>query len=895
MTAKRHPTGAVTFLFTDIEGSTARWESHREAMQAALRSHDAILQQRILANNGYVFKTIGDAFCAAFSDPHDAVRAAAEAQRRIAEQDWSAIGGLRVRMALHVGETDERDGDYFGPPVNRVARLLSAAHGGQVLLSGAVSDAVGSQLSDGVSLRALGVLPLRDLKEPERVHLLITPGLSPVDKPLRALQTPPNNLPRQTSAFVGRIDDAMRVAEMLRHGGLITIVAAGGVGKTRLALEVAASLLNESTDGAWFVDLAPISEPSLVAGTILSALDAPQSDGVPAVEQLVAYLRTRSLLLILDNCEHVVAEVAIIVSAILARCPEIAVLTTSREALNITAEHAYHLATLDELSAVELFADRARIANPHFVLDDASRAAVEKICRRLDGIALGIELAAARVKSIPVTSIAERLELRMLSGGGRDRNARQQTMNALVGWSYDLLTADEKAFFRGLAVFVGGMTLETVAVVCADETVDEWAILDLLTSLVEKSLLVAEPPEAPTRYRMLEPIREYAREQLTISGEAHTASWRHARGFAVIADRRYAEWDTTPGVDWLERQERDLDNFRSAMHWSLGEGQEPEVGARIAGSVGPVFLRTSLLAEGIRWGRLALSVAADLSAVAKARLSYALSMLSNNTASHRAALEYAEAAAELYRSTSDSRGLVRALSQTAQQLANNDQLGRAARTAKEALALARGLDDSAILASALARCANSTSPEEFNLARELYRESVALYRSIERNVDAARVLDWWAGAESVHGMLPEAARIIDEALPLSSGEVEMWTISTAAAVYWMLGNRDRAVPLIRRSLSLAGETLHPILLPFAVSYAALIAGDMDLAEATRLVAYADIRQRAIGFARSQREQEAFDDLNCKIETALPPEEVNRAKFEGTHWSDEQAYARATRF
>jgi predicted ATPase/class 3 adenylate cyclase len=781
MTAKRHPTGTVSFLFTDIEGSTARWESHREAMQAALRSHDAILQSSIAANRGYVFKTIGDAFCAAFVDPLDAVRAAVEAQRRIAQEDWSAIGGLRVRMAIHAGETDERGGDYFGPPVNRVARLLAAGHGGQVLISGAVSDAIAARLSDGVSMRLLGVLPLRDLKEPERVHLLLSPGLSPVDKPLRALQTPPNNLPRQTSAFVGRADDAMRVAEMLRHGSLVTIVGAGGIGKTRLALEVAAHLLNESADGAWFVDLAPIAEAALVAGTILSTLDAPQAAGTSALEQLVAHLRTRGLLLILDNCEHLVGEVASIVHTVLTRCPETAVLATSREALGVSGEREYHLATLDESSAVQLFADRARAANPHFMLDDGNRAAVEKICRKLDGIALGVELAAARVKSMPVASIAERLELRMLTGGGRDRSARQQTMNALVGWSYDLLPNDEKAFFRRLAVFTGGMTLESVTAVCAGEQLDEWAVLDLLTSLVEKSLLVPEPPEAPIRYRMLEPIREYARERLAENEEIDEAFARHARGFAEIGDRAYAEWDTTPGADWLERQEREIGNVRAALRWAIEEKHDLENGSRLAGAAGPVFLRLSLLREGIAWGESALIRSKRPSSVA-ARLHYVLSMLHNNEVSFNAALGHAENAVELYREAGDSRGLVRALSQVAQQMANAARYREAEAAADEALHLARSLDDSALLASVLARCANSAESREIETARSWYRESVMLFRSLGRDSDAARVLEWWAGTEAVDGQLNEAARIIDEALPLAIGGLEVWTLTTAITI-----------------------------------------------------------------------------------------------------------------
>ncbi|HXO17061.1 MAG TPA: adenylate/guanylate cyclase domain-containing protein, partial [Candidatus Dormibacteraeota bacterium] len=323
MTARNRPTGTVVFLFSDIEGSTRRWERYGDAMREALRRHDEILRAQIEARRGYIFKTIGDAFCAAFWTVGEALEAAVEAQRGIGREDFGAIDGLSVRMAMHAGETDERDGDYFGPALNRTARLLSAGHGGQILLSRVAADLALQALPDGVTLRHLGTLPLRDLDEPESVYQPIAADLRSEFKALRALENPPNNLPRQSTSFVGRRDDLARVEALLEGGALVTIVGAGGIGKTRLALEVAASHLADERDGAWFVDLSSIATDASISEAMLSALGAPHSPDLAPLDALLAHLEKRELLLMLDNSEHVIAGVAAVAATIVARCPHV--------------------------------------------------------------------------------------------------------------------------------------------------------------------------------------------------------------------------------------------------------------------------------------------------------------------------------------------------------------------------------------------------------------------------------------------------------------------------------------------------------------------------------------------------------------------------------------------
>ena len=510
-------------------------------MRDAVRRHDEILRSEIERRRGYVFKTIGDAFCAAFWSVGEALEAAVDSQRRLGRENFADVDELRVRMAIAAGEADERSGDYFGMAVNRVARLVSAGHGGQILVSGDAADLITGGLPAGITLRQLGTIALRDLKAPERVFQAIGAELRTEFKALRTLETPPNNLPLQTTSFVGRQQDVLRIQRLLETESLVTIVGAGGMGKTRLAFEVAAAALNDGKDGTWFVDLASISDEALVISVLLSVLGVDQAKGVAPLEVLLKFLEERELLLVLDNCEHLIGEVARVAAAIISRCRYVTLLTTSREPLNIGGENVYHISGLDLDLAVRLFNERAGAASRAFAAQ-TKRTFVEDICRRLDGIALAIELAAARVRTIPIEKLSEHLELRVLSGG-RDRQPRQQTMRALIDWSYNLLTPEEQDFMRRCAPCMGGFTLESAIALCGT---DDVGTIDLVSSLVDKSLFVMDAREADGRYRLLEPIRQFAREKLEEIGETQGASQRHAQVYAAIARDGYEEWDTSP-------------------------------------------------------------------------------------------------------------------------------------------------------------------------------------------------------------------------------------------------------------------------------------------------------------------------------------------------------------
>ncbi len=479
------PTGTVTFLFTDIEGSSARWEKHEAAMSPALARHDALLRESFAAHGGHAFKTVGDAFCAVFATAPDAVAAALLAQQKLVAEPWdAALGGVRVRMAVHTGAAEMREADYFGPPLNRVARLLSIGHGGQALLSQPTFELVRDHLPAGADLRDLDLHRLKDLQRPEHVYQLLHPAL-PADFPkLKSLDPLTNNLPIQATSFVGREKEIKEVKALLAKTRLLTLTGSGGAGKTRLSLQVAADLVEGEGDGVWLAEFAPLSDPGLVPQTVAQALGVREEPGRPITQTLVDFLKPKSLLLVLDNCEHVLDAAAQLCDAILRACPNVRIIASSREGLNIAGETTYRIpsltvpdlrqtATPESLSqyeAVRLFIERAQAAQPAFSVTNANAPAVAQICHRLDGIPYAIELAAAKVRALSAEQISARLDdrFRLLTGGSRTALPRQQTLRAMIDWSYDLLSPEEQTLLRRLSVFAGGWTLEAAEAVCAD-------------------------------------------------------------------------------------------------------------------------------------------------------------------------------------------------------------------------------------------------------------------------------------------------------------------------------------------------------------------------------------------------------------------------------------------
>lgn len=583
-----YPTGTVTFLFTDIEGSTKLAQQYSEAMPALLARHHEILQQCIDKHHGYVFQIVGDAFCAAFASAVDAVNAAIEAQKYLHTEVWSPAP-IRVRMGIHTGTAQlNEENQYSGyATLASCQRIMSAGHGGQVLLSTVTRELVQDTLPVGTELVDLGEKRLKDLMRPEHLYQLNLAGLPAVFPPLKTLDLYSNNLPVQLTSFIGRETEIAEVKQELVLHRLVTLTGSGGTGKTRLSLQVAADMLEKFDHGVWFVELAPLTDPDLISKAILSAIGIREQPGKLPLELLQDYLYEKKSLLILDNCEHLISASAQVVNVLLNAAPGLKVLASSREALGVKGEVSYHvpslklpdpkhplvLEQLSQYEAVRLFIDRALLIVPHFAVDKDNAPFIAQICYRLDGIPLAIELAAARVRMLSVEQISKRLDdrFRLLTGGARTALPRQQTLRALIDWSYSLLTENERLLLGRLAVFAGGWTLEAAEEVCAGDGIDTYDILDLLTQLVNKSLVVVveHSLSGETRYRMLETIRQYAREKLLDGKSGESIRDQHLAYFVKLVQQAEPELYRSNQLFWLNKLEDEIDNIRIAMEWAL--------------------------------------------------------------------------------------------------------------------------------------------------------------------------------------------------------------------------------------------------------------------------------------------------------------------------------------
>jgi predicted ATPase/class 3 adenylate cyclase len=609
------PSGTVTFLFTDIEGSTRLSQEVPDAMPALLKRHDDILFQAIQSHRGHVLRNIGDGFCAAFSSASDAVEAVLEAQRLLQHEPW-VPAPIRVRMGLHTG-TAELNGEqeYSGYTTLALCqRVMSAGHGGQILLSSATRELVRDQLSEGSELLDLGERRLKDMLRPEHLYQLIAPGLSTTFPPLKTLDSFPNNLPAQLTSFIGREKEITDVKRELSVHRLVTLTGSGGTGKTRLSLQVATELLDHFPQGIWFVELAPLSDPELIPQTILSTIGLNEQAGKPAMELLKDYLRDKRSLVVLDNCEHLIDASAKVAQTLLNAAPELKILASSREALGVRGELSYpvpslsspdikNLPVMEKLSqyeAVRLFIDRASLVSPNFVVDKDNAPFIAQICYRLDGIPLAIELAAARVKMLSVEQISNRLDdrFRLLTGGARTALPRQQTLRALIDWSYDILSDDERRLLCRLSVFAGGWSIEAAEDVCAGDGIDSYDVLELLTQLVNKSLVVVtEKPQTnlkplsskgDLRYRLLETIRQYGRERLMEAGEGQTIHDRHFDYYLKMAKQLVHEFFGPKELVWMVWLDEEWDNLRTAAEWSLES--RPQAGLELVNCLGYLSL-----------------------------------------------------------------------------------------------------------------------------------------------------------------------------------------------------------------------------------------------------------------------------------------------------------------
>jgi predicted ATPase/class 3 adenylate cyclase/Tfp pilus assembly protein PilF len=948
-----YPSGTVAFLFTDIEGSTALWERDRPAMASAVNRHLTLMRGAIEAHHGVLFKTIGDAVQAAFPTAPDAVAAALDAQVGLGNEPWDATGPLRVRMGIHLGAATPRDGDYLAPALNRLSRLLSAGYGGQVLLTQAAAALAHHALPAGAALRDLGEHRLRDLHRHERVFQLLHSGLPDAFPPLKTLDIQRHNLPSQATPFLGRAQDVGRIRELVHDPEvrLVTLTGPGGVGKTRLAQHVAGELVEGFPDGVWFIDLAPLTDPTLVAQTIAGTLGVREAGERPLLEALAEHVSSRRLLLVLDNFEHVMAA-ATVVADLIRNAPSVKALVTSRAPLRLQGEREAPILPLalparedgeppdfDEImrsDAVQLFVARAQAARPDFTLTPEIASAVVEICERLDGLPLAIELAAARVRVLTPEALLARLDdrLRMLTGGPRDAPARQQALRQTIAWSYDLLAPTEQALFRRFAVFAGNASLPATEAVIAQS--GELDAFDGLATLVEQSLVQqSDDVSGEPRFGMLQSIRAFGLEQLTALGEESDVRDAHARYFAAdVQEAEPAMFGPEQGA-WFDRFETEHDDLRSALRWLL-DRREVETALEFAGALWIFWLTRGYPSEGSRWLSEALSVGSSSDpaahtlalvgagmlaetqgdygratalldeALALARASgieraaaralSALSVVSENQGDYPLATARLEEALALYRALDDRPGIALALLGLGALAAYPGDTARAASLLEEAATRCRALGDDVGLALAMANLGRLAFLEgDLTHSKSRTEEALTIFRRLGDAPNVATVLANLGEVAQHQGDVERAVSLYDEGLALLrelgyKREIAE-TLVTRAEAETARGNAVAAAAFLDESLMLADEVDDRGGLARGLESLAALAVARDAsAPATRLLAAADSLRETIGAPLPAVYHREHDRVLSTIHGALDSSQFERVWSDGRRLSPEAAVA-----
>ncbi len=783
------PTGTVTLLFTDIAGSTRLLHQLGDRYASMLLECRQVLRAVFEQWNGNVVDTQGDAFFVVFARATDAVSAAVAAQRALASHAFPEGVAVRMRVGLHTGEPQRTADGYVGLDVHRAARIMSAGHGGQVLLSQTISPLVEQDLPEDVHLRDLGEHRLKDLGRPMRLFQLVTSDLQASFPPLHTLESSLNNLPVQPTPFLGREHEVAAIADLLRREDvhLVTLTGSGGVGKTRLGLQVAADLSDLFASGVFFVNLAPISDPALVVPTIAETLAVREGSGQALLSRLAEHLRQRQMLLLLDNFEQVVSA-AEQVAALLTACPQLKVLVTSREVLHVRAEHEFpvpplafpdpnhlpDLAALSHHAAVALFLQQAQAVKPDFHLTDANASTVAELCVRLDGLPLAIELAAARMKLFSPRALLARLgsRLSVLTSASRDVPARQQTLRNTIAWSYQMLDAKAQRLFRRLSVFVGGCTMEAIEALCTERDGGESEpVLDSVASLADKSLLqhVEQQTGEEPRFAMLETIREYALESLDALGETEAARRAHAAYFLRLAEEAEQGMAGPPQAVLLERLEQEHDNLRAAMQWSLEQAEEGKAMALLlGGALQSFWYIRGYYGEGRDFLERALSRSDEVAAPIRTKALYAASQLHNALGSLDRAEELCEQSLALYRELGDTMGIASCLHLLADIASGRGNLAVARALGEESLMLFREVGDRRSVAYLLFHLGSvAVDQGEYARGRDLLTESLTINRELGNTRIVAHSLLYLAQLYHVSGGdLAQAHTWLDESFAL---------------------------------------------------------------------------------------------------------------------------------
>ncbi len=871
--------GTVTLAFTDIEGSTSLLQTLGDRYGEVLAEHHRLIRAAFVRHGAIERGSAGDGLYFAFPAARGAVQAAVDGQLAIAGHAWPEGTVIRDRMGLHTGEPLKGSEGYVGLDVHRAARICAAGHGGQILISQTTHDLIAEELRPPLSMVDLGAHQLRSLDGPrQRLYQVTAPGLISDFPPPRTTDAPRNNLRLEVTSFIGREREIEQAIRMIEETALLTLTGPGGVGKTRIGLRLARNLLDRFEDGAWIVECGTLSDPAFVLPSVASAIGLTEPAGGSLLSTIVEYLKGKRLLLVLDDCDPVLYACAELAEALLRSCSAVRIVVTSREALGVPGEailpipslatpgvgSAVILKELGHIDACRLFVERAKVVQPAFLLTEQNASSVAQLCRRLDGIPLAIELAAARVRALPVEQIAARLDdrFRLLTGGSRAVVARHQTLRATIDWSFDLLTSPERAVLRRLSVFAGGATLEAAESVCIGDPVDPIEILDLLGRLVEKSLVFTDPTSTEAHFRLLETVREYARGRLVEADEGDSTLRRHRDWYLAFVDEAASAFFQGPEpAELLARLDSEHDDLRAAMGWCLDQPGEGEAGLRMAAGLWRYWEIRGHLTEGRRWfERMMEAVGEELSPLRANALTGA-GNLAFMQGDFLAASSFHEASLFLHRQIGDQQSVAYAannLANTAFQLGDHDQ---ARRLYEETLAITRELGDvRGVIFGSINLAAVATSEGDFSGAQGLQDEILAAIRDLGDRWMEAFALDTFAGATGRAGDPSGARSLHADALAIleSIGDRRgvARVLTNLADLALAEGDTVRARGLFGQSLAIRQEL-----------------GDMPgLASAIENLAGAVAADDAEGAARLNG---AAESLREAIRAKIPPQAAAR--------------------
>ena len=907
------PSGTVTILFTDIEGSTRLLQQLGEKYAILIAEHNQLLREASETNNGRVMGLEGDSFFVVFPRALDAISAVVQSQRSLATHTWPDGVNVRVRMGLHTGEPQISSSGYVGIDVHRAARIAAAGHGGQVLLSQTTYDLVERELPEDLTVRDIGEHRLKDLRQPKHLYQLVIKGLPADFPPLKSLKVATqNNLPIQLTSFIGREKEITEIKQSINEHRLVTLTGAGGSGKTRLSLQVASELLEQFQDGVFFVALAPITNPGLVPSTIAQSLGITEAAGKSITEGLKDFLQSKSLLLVLDNFEQVISA-APLVAELLVACSQLKVLVTSREGLRVRGEHEYFvppleipnpaelppLETLTRYTAVELFVQRAQAVKQDFRLTDETAQTVAEICYRLDGLPLAIELAAARIKLLPPKAMLARLERRLefLTSSARDLPTRQRTLRDAIAWSYDLLNEHEQKLFRQVSVFVGGCTFDAIEAIAEDHSTH---VLDLVGSLLDKSLLreledrIGEP-----RFIMLELLREFGLEQLVTSSEAETIRLRHANLYLGLAEQAEVKLESAEQVDWINRMEEEHDNLRAALEWSKSAEGAGEICLRLAGTLGLFWEARGYFSEGRE--RLSAILSTDIAhgkTAARAKLLARAAELAYRQSDYPATLALAGESLSICREVGDKQGAAAALIKLGNAATEGGDYATASGYLAEALTIWRELKDKHGTARALISLGwAALRPGDYSLANERLEEALVISRELEDTRSIGFELSGLGEVALREGNYARATQLLEESLQLRRQLGNKWGVGVSLGTLgWIAmheGDWKRATTRLGESLEVRGEIGDKGGSAWCLERLAEIAVAQTQAEkAVRIFGAAAALRESIGSVIDPVDRSEYEDRLATLRAQLGEPRFVAAWNEGRAMPREQAVAYA---